>query len=80
MPPKHHTIEGKQATSSVPITTQIRLLCVQEPLTEKEADNIVTMVWGDTSSQEDKKEWESIPVEQSPEISRSVCVARCWHL
>ncbi|XP_064396412.1 receptor-type tyrosine-protein phosphatase zeta-like isoform X2 [Halichondria panicea] len=31
----------------------------------------VTMVWGDDSSQEDKKEWESIPVDdQSDEASR----------
>ncbi len=40
----------------------------------------VTMVWGDDSSQEDKKEWESIPVDdQSDEASRCVhiCCSCC---
>ena len=44
----------------------------------------VTMVWGDDSSQEDKKEWESIPVDdQSNETSRCVhvwcscCTLKC---
>ena len=40
----------------------------------------VTMVWGDDSSQEDKREWESIPVDdRSNEASRCVHVAAVVH-
>ena len=54
---------------------------VQVPPTEEgteEEENKVTMVWGDDDvSQEDKNEWESIQVDQSPEASRCVCVCVC---